>query len=193
MIKSFETVSSGDERNRFIHVPKFPVNYAQFYLVSNSSQSWDPGFHASKPGIRRSREPGPHSPGPGILRVDPGQAFLVTGLATGVIDLTVSFHHDAPAPLLAHYEDVVEASLEIDGDRLQVAAWGGAAHIDLESVVPVPNWLRLRYHARDMDRAYDATSDVPLDSFHLQIWVAPRQDSEVLAATSATAKRWLSK
>ncbi|MFD3450671.1 hypothetical protein ACFWVC_00615 [Streptomyces sp. NPDC058691] len=174
-------VTTGDSENTYIHTAVFPVNYRQFYLLDGNP--------------RGRTLPIPHAPGEshaGILRTVRGGAFLVTGLCLGVVDLTVSVHHHEPMALLDEYEDVVEVSLEVIAEPLRVDSWHSGKFIVLPPLPSGAGWYRLRYHARDMERAYDGYSEVPIDSFHLQIWAEPQYEPEVLKITSHIAKSWLS-
>ncbi|MEV6869041.1 hypothetical protein AB0M44_49800 [Streptosporangium subroseum] len=122
-----------------------------------------------------------------------GGALLVTGLYNGNVDLTVSLHRHEPEPLLEEYEDVVEASLQVDIDPITVSAWSSDKYIDLPPLPSEAGWYRLRYHARNMDQAFDLHSAVIIDSFHLQIWPAPQDDAKVLQVISDRARRKLSR
>ncbi|WP_371785539.1 hypothetical protein [Streptosporangium subroseum] len=180
MSGTVETIISGDSENAVIRA-EFPVNYAQFYLFDGNTY--------------RTVHPEPGAPGEsnaGILRTVRGGAHLVTGLYSGNIDLTVSLHHHAPEPLLEEYEDVVEASLQVDIDPITVIAWYSDKYIDLPQLPSGAGWYRLRYHARNMDQAFDLRSTVIIDSFHLQIWPAPQNDAKVLQVVSDRARRKLS-
>ncbi|MFJ6709320.1 MULTISPECIES: hypothetical protein [unclassified Streptomyces] len=182
MTGKIETVVSGDPENTYIHAAEFPVNYAQFYLLDRN--------------LHRTVHPEPKVPGEshaGILRTVRGGAFLVTGLNSGVTDLTVSVHAREPDPLLGDYEDAVEVSLQVDTETFHVSAWeGGSKFIALPPMPAGAGWYRLRYHARHMDQAFDLYSAVPIDAFHLQIWAKPQSDPGVLQITSNRARHWLS-
>ncbi|MEU8203603.1 hypothetical protein [Streptosporangium sp. NPDC049046] len=181
MSSTVETVVSGDSENTLIRA-EFPVNYAQFYLFDGNTY--------------RTVHPEPKAPGlsnAGILRTVRGGAHFVTGLYLGNIDLTVSLHHHAPEPLLEEYEDVVEASFQTDRDPLAVIAWDSTKYIALPQLPSKAGWYRLRYHARNMDQAFDLRSTVIIDSFHLQIWPTPQSDAKVLQVVSDRARRKLSR
>jgi hypothetical protein len=180
-MKKVETVVSGDAENTFIHAERFPVNYAQFYLLDGTPHRTEPPI----PGVAADSDAG-------ILRTTRGGAFLATGLAAGNVDLTVSVHHHEPEPLLKEYEDVVEASLQVDVEPLKVVPWGMEHAMEPLPLPTGTGWYRLRYHARDMDQADDARSKTPIDSFHLQIWSAPQSDVSILQVVSNNARYWLS-
>jgi hypothetical protein len=180
MTGTIETGVSGDSENTFFHA-EFPVNYAQFYVLDGNTD--------------RTVHPEPGAPGEshaGILRTVRGGAFLSTGLASGVVDLTVSIHHHEPRPLLEEYQDVVEVSLQVDTDTIAVIAWESSKYFALPPLPSKAGWYRLRYHARNMDQANDLRSAVPIDSFHLQIWAASQSDPHILKVTSRRARRKLS-
>jgi hypothetical protein len=157
----------------------FPVEYAQFYLVDQAPRRELPLLNA----------PGESSAG--ILRTVPGGAFLVTGLALGVTDLTVGVSAHNPAARLDEFDDVVEASVDLDTPEVALVAWAGEARVVLPLLPAGPGPYRLRYHARGMDQARDRRSDTPIDSFFLQVWHEPISEPSVLKITSAKAQYWL--
>lgn len=173
-----ETVFSEGPDGVHLYVPRFPLNYAQFFLSTSSPNA---------------ASPAPLTPGEasaGILRTYFGSAFLATGLATGNTELRVSVHAYAPSPLLEDYEDVVEASMEGDGP-ISVVPWGDHRSFELPTPSSATGWYRLRYHARNMDQCRDLRSKEPIDSFHLQIWPAPPNPPSILKITSEHARGWL--
>jgi hypothetical protein len=177
--KPIETAVYGDPENIFIRA-EFPVDYAQFFLFDRDRN--------------RTVIPEPGAPGEssvGILLTVRGGALFYTGLAAGNIDLTVSLHRHGPEPLLDEYEDVVEASMQVDIDPIVVVSLMDKGYIDLPPLPSETGWYRLRYHARNMDQARDLRSDVPIDSFHLQIWPAPQEGPSILQVVSARARRKL--
>ncbi|XVQ09574.1 hypothetical protein ACQP1W_44820 [Spirillospora sp. CA-255316] len=159
---------------------EFPVNYAHFFLLDGNNE--------------RTVHPAPGAPGEthaGIIRAVRGGAYLTTGLFTGVIDLTVAISGEPLPPLADEYEDVVEVSLQIDTENAALVGWSGSQYVDLPHLPAGAGWYRLRYHAKDMDRANDLVSETPLDSYLLQIWPQQRTDPVVIKVTSQKAHRKL--
>ncbi|MFJ9351031.1 hypothetical protein [Streptomyces sp. NPDC101237] len=133
MVGKIKTVVSEGPENTYIHAGTFPVNYAQFYVLDRN--------------LHRTVHPEPKAPGEshtGILRTVRGGAYLVTGINRGVTDLTVSLHTREPDPLLGHYEDAVEVSLQVDTETVLVSAWeGGDTFIVLPPMPAAAGWLSL--------------------------------------------------
>ena len=120
----------------------------------------------------------------------PGFLFLITGLHTGNVGLTIE-SHDAEPPLDDTWEEIVEASFRPRGQRVGLCQWAGEAWWDLD--LPECDH-RVRYCAINLDEARAAdtrSSDEPdLDLYLLQFWPAPPADDRVLKQTSKVAAYW---
>ncbi len=120
----------------------------------------------------------------------PGYLFLLTGLHTGYVPLTIEQHETEPSTDLADWEDVVEMSFQPDEDLPQLIEWGGGGCWDL-GLLAEP--YRLRYHCRGMDEAHDGTrgeGEPVLDEYLLQFWPAPPERDRIVKETSSSAGYW---
>ena len=128
----------------------------------------------------------------GIICVQPGSAFLTTGLHTGAVGFTVAVADRDPGADLDTYEDVVEISYDSPTGIVWLEEWGGEGSHTLPPLAGGPGWYRLRYHARGMDAAQQAdTSEEPIDEYLLQIWPEPHKEPAVVKLTSDTAQYWI--
>lgn len=120
----------------------------------------------------------------------PGSLFLVTGLHTGEVRLTVELH-DRPVPLADEWEEVVEVSFRPETGSVRLVQWAGEASWPL-ALAEVD--YRVRYCATGMDAASDQDSrfdDEPrFDRYLLQFWPAPPAPDAVLRQTSDSAAYW---
>ncbi|MGC9439561.1 hypothetical protein [Streptomyces sp. WG5] len=120
----------------------------------------------------------------------PGRLFLVTGLHTGRVGLTVEVHGAAP-PLDDGWEDVVEAPFRPVSARTVVLPWGDGPLCTLDLL---PTDHRVRYCGRGMDRGREEELAVldggaPVDHYLLQFWPAPPAAGLVVRQTSRSAAR----
>jgi len=119
----------------------------------------------------------------------PGGVFLITGLHTGHVPITVELHDRAPA-LDEKWEEIVEVSFRPLG-QMSLTEWAGQAsyELDIEQVD-----LRVRYCALGMDEAGDQDTrldDEPgYDRYLLQLWPAPQAPDTVVKQTSEQAAYW---
>lgn len=120
----------------------------------------------------------------------PERLWLLTGLHTGWVQLTVE-HHDHQPASDPQWEDVVEASFTPTGSPLQLM--GLMANDTYPLALPAGVTLRVRYSAVRMDAARDGSrgqDDPVLDRYLLQLWPAPPTADAVLRQTSQTAAYW---
>lgn len=101
----------------------------------------------------------------------PGCLFLITGLHTGEVGLTVEVHDTVP-PLDDSWEDVVEVSFRPASGSTVVLPWGDGPLVSLD--LPVTDH-RVRYCGRDMDRAREEelailSGEAAADQYLLQFW-----------------------
>ncbi|MEV1003922.1 hypothetical protein [Nonomuraea sp. NPDC050202] len=157
------------------------VSYGQAYLIDCTDDAEGPGDllddHPTHP--------------VGIIRVEDGDAFLITGLHTGTVDFTVAVAGHDPGADVEGFEDVVEISIESASGEFELHEWGGECH-ELPALPAGPGWYRLRYHARGMDEAVDGVdlSNGPVDHYLLQIWPAQWSLPQVVKHSSACAAYW---
>ncbi|WP_345590083.1 hypothetical protein [Streptomyces marokkonensis] len=167
---------------RTVYSGELHVSYGQFYVDSRSRRDGD--------------DPGPSSACAGQTNglcgaAVPGHLFLVTGLHTGRVGLTVEVH-GAPPPLDDGWEDVVEASFRPASASTDVLPWGDGPLCALD-LLPVDH--RVRYCGRGMDRGRQEELAVleggaPVDHYLLQFWPAPPAADLVVRQTSHSAAHW---
>nr|SBP01234.1 hypothetical protein BN4615_P10750 [Nonomuraea gerenzanensis] len=158
------------------------VSYRQAYLIDCTDDAEGPE------GI-----PDDHPTHPvGIIRVEGGDAFIITGLHTGVVDFDVAVSDHDPGADLDGFEDVVEISIKSESGEFELQEWGGGDSHALPALPAGPGWYRLRYHARGMDDATDDAdlSDGPVDHYLLQIWPAEESLPQVVKHSSGSAAYW---
>ncbi|MFB4271225.1 hypothetical protein [Nonomuraea sp. GTA35] len=94
------------------------VSYGQAYLIDCTDDAEGPGDllddHPTHP--------------VGIIRVEGGDAFLITGLHTGTVDFTVAVAGHDPGADVEGFEDVVEISIESESGEFELHEWGGGCH-----------------------------------------------------------------
>ncbi|SOD91544.1 hypothetical protein [Streptomyces sp. Ag109_G2-15] len=145
-----------------------PVHYHQFH-ISDEDGSAGPDL------------PGGHN---GLVHVQDGIATVLTGIHTGDVDVTVTFHTHAPQPEHIGWDEIVELSLHAVSAELMVRG----LMADLDEELPVlsfngPGDYRLRIHARGRDTAIDLAPDEITEWYLIQVWPAPAQDVVVLRQT----------
>jgi hypothetical protein len=124
----------------------------------------------------------------------PGALFLITGLHTGGVNLTVDVLDDLP-PLDDTWEEIVEVSFTPSSEKVILSDWNG------QSVCDIPlreEAYRVRYCARGMDCGKEIDTYVegePVDSYALIFWqgnlapdVVVKQTSQVAAYSHNYAK-----
>ncbi|WP_405618277.1 hypothetical protein OG292_28690 [Streptomyces sp. NBC_01511] len=119
----------------------------------------------------------------------PGSLFLLTGLHTGEVGLTVE-RHDEPPPLGPRWEEVVEVSFRPLSPGALFVEWGGdSRELDLEEID-----YRVRYSARGMAEARDPDSwesEEPVDHYLLQFWPCDRAaPARIVRQTTGHAAYW---
>ncbi|MFF9091085.1 hypothetical protein ACF1BE_32925 [Streptomyces sp. NPDC014991] len=139
--------------------------------------------------FRISDETGPVGPDVprehnGLVEVQDGIATVLTGIHTGDVDVTVTFHADAPRPVDAAWEEIVEVSLHSVSGGLMVRG----LMADLDEELPAlsfdgPDTYRLRIHARGRDAAVDLAPDGITEWYLIQVWPAPVRQAAVLRRT----------
>ncbi|WP_203707427.1 hypothetical protein, partial [Asanoa iriomotensis] len=110
---------------------------------------------------------------------EPGALAMVTGLHTGTVPFTVTWHDTEP-PLDDRWEEIVEVSFEPPSANLWLTAFEDSRPVRLPSV----HSLRTRFCARGMDEAADKdvrSHDEPaIDSYLLELWPAPPAPDRIL-------------
>jgi hypothetical protein len=116
-----------------------------------------------------------------------GMLFLLTGLHTGLVELTVDSVEREPE-LDALWEEAVEVTFAPAARAARLVAWGGDVVCDLPLEL---RDYRVRYAARGMDdgRAADTLvgDEAPVDAYRLWFWPSPPAPDRILRQTSETA------
>ncbi|MFB7328277.1 hypothetical protein [Streptomyces sp. NPDC056190] len=155
------------------------VAYGQFYVCSGDSlfstaTPLDDSFAGQRAGLCGGAVP--------------GHLFLLTGMHTGSVPITVELHETEP-PLDADvWEDIVEASFRPVSDDIWLVEWGNGSY-------PLPlseTSYRVRYHCRGMDEARTAryAGEPVLDEYLLRFWPSPPAPDRVVKETSQAAAYW---
>jgi hypothetical protein len=119
-----------------------------------------------------------------------GMLFVLTGLHTGFVALTVDVDENEPE-LDESWEECVEVSFVPNAPDVGLVDWDR----DLVCALPLrPIDYRVRYVARGMDagRAADTivASEAPVDAYRLWFWPSAQAPDRVIRQTSDTAKYW---
>ncbi|WP_399893258.1 hypothetical protein ACGH7X_35050 [Streptomyces sp. BBFR51] len=164
---------------RTVYRGELPVAHGRFHVDSR----------------REPRHPGPSEACAGQTNglcgaAVPGCLFLVTGLSSGRVGLTVEVHRAAP-PLDDGWEDVVEASFRPVSTTTAVLPCGRGA---LCEVALPPADHRVRYCGRGLDGGAGTESATargagPVGQYLLQFWPAPPAVDLVVRQTSRSAAR----
>jgi hypothetical protein len=122
----------------------------------------------------------------GLIEVQDGIATIRTGIHTGDVDVTVTFHTETPRPEDIAWDEIVEVSLHSVSGELMVRGLMD----DLDEELPAlsfdgPGDYRLRIHARGRDTAIDLAPDEVTEWYLIQVWPAPAQDAAVLRQTDS--------
>lgn len=117
----------------------------------------------------------------GLVQVTDGVTVVHTGIHTGDVDVTVTFHETAPAPGNDDWQEIVELSAHSASGDLMVRGLMD----DLDEELPVlsfngPGDYRLRIHARGRDTAVDLAPDEVTEWYLIQAWPAPAAPVAVL-------------
>jgi hypothetical protein len=119
----------------------------------------------------------------------PGALYLVTGLHTGMVGITIELHEQAP-PVDESWEEVVEVSFRPSAPPALVG-WGGEDHWPLDLAVTD---YRVRYSGTGLDQAHAQDTrtwgEPEVDRYLLQFWPAPPAPDQVIRQTSAQAAYW---
>lgn len=118
----------------------------------------------------------------------PGHLFLLTGISSGAVPLTVELHEEEPSLDYDDWEDIVETPFRAASNDTALIEWSGEQR-DLG--LPAGTY-RARYHCRGMDKAVGTRrEDEPvLDEYLLQFWPAPYEHDRIVKQTSKSAAYW---
>lgn len=116
-----------------------------------------------------------------------GRLFLVTGIHTGTVHLTVE-HTDVEPSLDPTWEEVVECSFEHERHSLLLREWAAEAEYPL--ALPTGTY-RVRYCAKSMLADWQLLDgDGPLQTYLLQFWPANNRADEVIKVSGECATYW---
>lgn len=158
------------------------VHYGQAYVDASTGNGSDlkASFHGQSNGLCGA-----------AIR---GNLFLITGLHTGHVRLTVSITETEP-PVNDEWEDIVKVPYATDGKSTFIRDWNGKKVCD---VPLVGTTFRVRYCAKSMDEGREADTIVdeePIDSYALIFWPdSEKSNSEkpdkVIKQSSKIADHW---
>lgn len=138
---------------------------------------WD---HPSLDGIRGQRN--------GLIGTQVRHALgMVTGLHTGPVPFTVTWHESEPA-VDATWEEVVEVSWEVPAVPMRVSTFDESQDVSLPA-----GWTRARFCATGMDAGKEtdtAHEERAPDRCALDLWAAEPALEEIVRSTSTIAAYW---
>lgn len=117
-----------------------------------------------------------------------GAITFVTGLHTGHVPLRIEWYDYEP-PVDSRWEDVVEASLEVQQHQMRLASFEDAHVVTMPAIGP----HRVRLCVAGMDRgANEEVQDGGLapDRYLLQLWPAPMAADQIVRMGSRQAAYW---
>ena len=120
---------------------------------------------------------------------NPAILFLVTGLHTGPVGMTINKSESDPG-IDTSWDEIVEVSFQAPRGEIVVVEW--AADEGARVSLPAGSY-RARYFGLAMQAANDLDTnvdDVPLDTYRLDMWPAPPTPDLVIKQTSSIAAYW---
>ncbi|GLY99945.1 hypothetical protein [Actinoplanes sp. NBRC 103695] len=114
---------------------------------------------------------------------EPGALAMITGLHTGPVPFTMTWHDTEPPPA-DDWEEVVEVPFEAASHDVTLSAFEESHQLRL----PATGSLRARYCATGMEEATDL--ETPVDRYLLQLWPAAPAPDAILRETSRSAAYW---
>ncbi len=119
----------------------------------------------------------------------PAILFLMTGLHTGIVGITIHLF-DADPGIDDSWEEIVEVSFQAPKGKISLMEW--AADQGVGMAVPAGSY-RARYQGRAMQTASELdtnVNDTPVDTYRLDFWSAPPAPDRIVKQTSAVAAYW---
>ena len=155
------------------------VHYSQVYMVAHPENlpDMDWCFEGQENGLCGASQPG-------VL-------FLITGLHTGSVAMTVDLCDSEPL-ITDSWEEIVEVSFVTTSPlKPGIAEWGGHGWHPLKFK---RGTYRVRYCARHMvsgrQKSIGRGIDEPPDTYSLTFWPAPATKDRILKQTSEAAGHW---
>lgn len=126
----------------------------------------------------------------GLLGAATGDALsMMTGTHTGEVPVRIEWHETEPA-LDDAWDDVVEASIDITGSDMRLAAFDDMRDVQLPATGP----HRVRMCAAGFEaarREEDLAEDEPVpDRYLLQLWPAPAAPDAIVRVSGPAAQYW---
>ena len=157
---------------------RLPVHYGQAYVESseNPCESLEDCFVDQTNGLCGGAKA--------------GCLFLITGLHTGQVGLTVDVLDSPPTIDDDIWEEIVEVSFTPGKGKVVLTEWGG------ECICEIPLKLksyRVRYCGRNMDRGTEIDTDTegePVDFYSLAFWPSSTAPDIIVKQTSNAAAYW---
>ncbi len=118
-----------------------------------------------------------------------GALFLITGLHTGNVSLTLDVLSAQP-PFDDSWEEIVEVSFTPGLGKISLTDWNATQVCDIP-LLKEP--YRVRYCARNMDLGDEVDTlmeDEPIDFYSLAFWLADPAPDTVIRQTSRIAAYW---
>jgi hypothetical protein len=155
------------------------VHYGQAYVLSrdNRGADMDDSFQGQSNGLCGAALP--------------GMLFLITGLHTGHVGLTVDVLNERPE-LDSTWDEIVEVSFSVGESPVALEDWDG------ETVTSIPlssGNYRVRYCARNMDRGHEVDTilneEEAVDFYSLTFWPEAASEDCVIKQTRSHLKNRL--
>ncbi|MBT2213222.1 hypothetical protein [Actinomadura sp. NEAU-AAG7] len=152
------------------------VNYHAFFLIEEGCNP----ILAGEEGTVRI----------GIAESAAQRANFVTGRNDGIVRLAVEMSSSDPGARLHEYEDVVELPFESRDGVIALHSHWGLGYLKILPPLPDgPGHYRIRYHAKNMDKAEaDGFGGDVIDSYLIQIWPKRTHHAKILQVRSRYAR-----
>ncbi len=153
------------------------VQYGQVYIELDGSfdGAMEDCFRGQKNGLCGAQAPA-------IL-------FLMTGLHTGIVGLSIHLF-DAEPDIDENWEEIVEVSFQASKGKITLMEWSADQGVGM--AIPSGSY-RARYHGRSLQAANELDTnvdDTPVDIYRLDLWTAPHAPDRVVKQTSTVAAYW---
>jgi hypothetical protein len=153
------------------------VNYGQAYIELGGQFDGDMAacFRGQSNGICGARAP--------------ETLFLITGLHTGEVGLTINLFEDDPG-IDESWDEIVEVSFRTPDGAMSLLEW---ARDEGYTMTVAPGSYRARYYARNMQAGNELDTNVtsvPVDTYRLDVWKADAAADRIVKETSQVAAYW---
>lgn len=153
------------------------VHYGQFYLELDGTFDGDmaASFAGQENGLSGAQAPA-------VL-------FLITGLHTGPVGLTINLFESEPETDVG-WEEIVEVSIGVPHGEVTLMEW--AADQGIPMAMPGGDY-RARYSGQAMQHGNDINTNIeatPIDHYRLDLWPAKPSPDKIINQTSPIAAYW---